>query len=70
MNSQYKLELPGDSVELIAPSDEAAAVQAKAYLKEHRITMRGLKLFRYPNDELWLSGRSKGMIEVPFYQLS
>lgn len=64
---QYKLELPGGSVELFAQNDEQAKVKADGYLTGNRITTAGLKLFRYPKE--WASQPTGGLIEVPFIRL-
>ncbi len=63
----YKLELPGDHIEIQAYSDGDARFQAKRYLNERGIEAVGLKLFRYPKE--WVNQRTSGLIEVPFYQL-
>lgn len=62
----YRLELPGNWVELQAENDAHAAIVAKRYLADHGITEVGLHLYRYPKE--WVNRRTAGLIEVPFYQ--
>lgn len=58
---QYKLELPGGSVEIFAGSDIEAMRQADVYLKLNRINEKGLKLFRYPKEYV---NRSVPLVEL------
>ena len=64
MNDQYKLELPGDSIEIMATNDAEAQVHAREYLRDNLLLpIKNLKLFRYPKD--WAT-RGGTLIEIPF----
>jgi len=64
--ADYALELPGDYINFVADSDEAAIQFARTELSTRQVQRRaGLKLFRYPM--YYVSRPTKGLIEVPFY---
>lgn len=49
---QYRLELPGSFVDLLAVSDLDAMQQADRYLHLQRIPFTGLKLFRFVKEPM------------------
>jgi hypothetical protein len=63
---QYKFVIPETTIEIIASDDRDACEKAKN--KDNPLTdFTGATLFRYPKE--WLSGKSVGLIEVPFFQI-
>ena len=60
---QYKLELQGGSVEIMADNDNQAKAKALTYIAQNSIGTANLHLFRYPKDWATKGGE---LIEVPF----